>query len=30
MTPTSAQLNLIWEKLKVSFKIDGKGDAPAK
>jgi hypothetical protein len=30
MTPTTAQLNLIWEKLKVSFKIDGKGDAPAK
>jgi hypothetical protein len=30
MTPTSAQLNLIWEKLKVSFKIEGKGDAPAK
>jgi hypothetical protein len=28
--PTSAQLNLIWEKLKVSFKIEGKGDAPAK
>jgi len=30
MTPTTAQLNLIWEKLKVSFKIDGKGDATAK
>ena len=30
MTPTSAQLNLIWEKLKVPFKIEGKGDAPAK
>ena len=30
MTPTTAQLNLIWEKLKVSFKIEGKGDAPAK
>jgi hypothetical protein len=28
--PTSAQLNLIWEKLKVSFKIEGKGDATAK
>ena len=28
--PISAQLNLIWEKLKVSFKIEGKGDAPAK
>lgn len=30
MTSTTAQLNLIWEKLKVSFKIEGKGDAPAK
>ena len=30
MTPTTAQLNLIWEKLKVSLKIEGKGDAPAK
>jgi|ERR1035437_3558515 hypothetical protein len=30
MTPTTAQLNLIWEKLKVPFKIEGKGDAPAK
>jgi Protein of unknown function (DUF2911) len=30
MTPTTAQLNLIWEKLKVSIKIEGKGDAPAK
>jgi hypothetical protein len=30
MTPTTAQLNLIWEKLKVSFKIEGRGDAPAK
>jgi len=30
MTPTTAQLNLIWEKLKVSFKIEGKGDTPAK
>jgi hypothetical protein len=30
MTPTSAQLNLIWEKLKVPFKIDGKGDTAAK
>lgn len=30
MTPTSAQLNLIWEKLKVPFKIEGKGDVAAK
>ena len=30
MTSTTAQLNLIWEKLKVSFKIEGKGDAPTK
>ena len=30
MTPTTAQLNLIWEKLKVSFKIEGKGDAATK
>jgi hypothetical protein len=30
MTPTTAQLNLIWEKIKVSFKIEGRGDAPAK
>jgi hypothetical protein len=30
MTSTTAQLNLIWEKLKVSFKIEGKGDTPAK
>lgn len=30
MTSTTAQLNLIWEKLKVPFKIEGKGDAPAK
>jgi Protein of unknown function (DUF2911) len=30
ITSTTAQLNLIWEKLKVSFKIEGKGDAPAK
>jgi hypothetical protein len=28
--PTSAQLNLLWEKLKVSFKIEGKGDVAAK
>ena len=30
MTSTSAQLNLIWEKLKVSFKIEGKGDVATK
>lgn len=30
ITPTTAQLNLIWEKLKVSVKIEGKGDAPVK
>ena len=28
--PTSAYLNLIWEKLKVPFKIEGKGDVAAK
>jgi hypothetical protein len=30
MSSTTAQLNLIWEKLKVSLKIEGKGDAPSK
>jgi hypothetical protein len=24
--PTTAQINLLWEKLKVSFKIEGKGE----
>ncbi len=24
--PASAQINLAWEKLKVSFKVEGKGD----
>ncbi|MDR3665784.1 MAG: DUF2911 domain-containing protein [Ignavibacteriaceae bacterium] len=28
--PNSALLNLIWEKLEVSFKIEGKGDIAAK
>jgi hypothetical protein len=28
--PTSALLNLIWEKLKVSFRIEGKGDGQTK
>jgi hypothetical protein len=28
--PASALLNLIWEKLKVSFKIEGKGDGQTK
>lgn len=28
--PNSALLNLIWEKLKVFFKIEGKGDIAAK
>ena len=30
MTSTTAQLNLIWEKSKVSLKIEGKGDASSK
>ena len=28
--PTSATLNLIWEKIKVPFKIEGKGDGQTK
>jgi hypothetical protein len=28
--PTSVQINLIWEKIKVPFKVEGKGDAQSK